>query len=170
MNRRLLLLRHAKSAWDTDAAHDFERPLARRGRRDAPRIGDWLSQRAQLHPELVIASPAERTRETALLVLAAIDRNTADITWDQRVYGATSGELIQVLSEAPPGTGNVMLVGHNPGLELLLRVLCPDVEIPTDGELVPTGTLACIRLADRFADLEPGAGSLEEIVRPRELG
>lgn len=169
MSRRLLLLRHAKSAWDTDAPNDFERPLAKRGRRDAPRIGEWLSQRPELHPELIIASPAQRARETALLVLHAIARDAANISWDQRIYGATPGELIQVLSEVPPKTGSVMLVGHNPGLELLLHVLCPDVEIPTSGKLVPTTTLACIRLADRFADLEPGAGALEEIVRPREL-
>jgi phosphohistidine phosphatase len=104
-----------------------------------------------------------------VLVLEAIGRNSADIAWDRRIYGASPGELIQVVNEVPAGTGSVMLVGHNPGLELLLRVLCPDAAIPSSGKLFPTATLACIQIAGEFADLEPGAGSLEKIVRPREL-
>jgi len=169
VSRRLLLLRHAKSDWDTDAVSDFERPLAKRGRRDAPRIGEWLWERPELHPESVIASPAERARETAVLVLETIGADRAEIEWDPRIYGASPGELIEVVNEVPAETGSLMLVGHNPGMELLLRVLCPEVEIPTGGKLFPTATLACISV-ENFADLEPGAGSLEAIVRPRDLG
>ncbi|TDJ34310.1 MAG: histidine phosphatase family protein [Gammaproteobacteria bacterium] len=169
MNRRLLLLRHAKSDWDTDAPGDFERPLAKRGRRDAPRIGQWLSERPELHPGLVIASPAERARETVVLVLETIGGDKVDITWDQRIYGASPGELIEVLKEVPAETGSVMLLGHNPGLEQLLGILCPDVEMSAGGKLFPTGTLAYIQLAGHFADLEPGTGVLEKIIRPREL-
>ena len=95
MSHRLLLLRHAKSDWDTDAGSDIERPLAKRGRRDAPRIGEWLRERPELHPERVIASPAERARETAVLVLETIGEDGVNLAWasssrTSKTYKATN--------------------------------------------------------------------------------
>jgi phosphohistidine phosphatase len=72
MSRELLLLRHAKSDWETGALDDFDRPLAKRGRKEAPGVGEWLL-REGLVPDLVISSPAERAKETASLVCDAMD-------------------------------------------------------------------------------------------------
>ena len=67
MPRELLILRHAKSAWDTNAPSDFERPLAKRGRRAAPRVGRWLEEQG-LIPDHVVSSPAERAKQTVIAV------------------------------------------------------------------------------------------------------
>jgi len=154
----LLVLRHAKSAWDTDAPSDYDRPLAGRGKRDAPRIGQWLSERG-LVPDHVISSPAKRAKQTVRKVLEAMHLPEALICWDERVYHAGLHTLLQVLGETPPDKQRVMLVGHNPGLEELVEHICEGaVDVPENGKVVPTGTLVWFR-----------EGQLVEIVRPRNL-
>ena len=86
--RRLLIMRHAKSDWGTPGEPDFDRPLAKRGQRDAPRMGEWL--RAQgLVPDLVLASPARRAQETASKVCKVLDIEKQSIQWEPRIYDAT---------------------------------------------------------------------------------
>lgn len=169
MKHYLLLLRHAKSAWDTGAASDFERPLAPRGERDAPRMGAWLAVRPELQPDCIIASPAERARETASLVAEALGQDPTHILWEPAVYGASPGELLSVVNQASEKTRNLMLVGHNPGMELLVRTLCRDVRLPHGGKLMPTAALAIIEIAGSYAELEPEGGVFKDIIRPKDL-
>jgi phosphohistidine phosphatase SixA len=86
MSRELLILRHAKSAWNTDAASDFERPLAKRGKKAAPRVGRFLLQQG-LVPDFVVSSPAMRARQTVIAVCGQMDINPDQISWDDRIYG-----------------------------------------------------------------------------------
>lgn len=168
MSRQLLILRHAKSAWNSEAATDFERPLAKRGQRDAPRMGKWLGEQG-LMPDYVISSPALRAKQTTLKVCEAIKIETTRLHWDNRIYEASPGILLEVLASCPESSSVVLLVGHNPGLEMLLRYLCKDIPIPADGKILPTATLAHVEMPDHWIQLDPGWGRLRSLMRPRSL-
>lgn len=163
----LLILRHAKSDWSTGEA-DFDRPLNPRGQRDAPRMGNWLKSQG-LTPNLVLSSPARRARETTLAVVQALALDEEAIRWEAGIYEAHPGALMTVLRRCPAGTGRVLMVGHNPGLEQLLLRLCPRLSIPADGKLLPTATVAHLQLSLDWPELEPGSGELHTLMRPREL-
>lgn len=170
MPRELLILRHAKSDWDTGASSDFERPLAKRGKKDAPRVGEWL-YREGLVPDLVVSSPAERARQTALKVCKSMDYRKKKVVWDEGIYAGGLSDLLSVLSRCPVGANTVLLVGHNPGLEDLLSYLAGDeVEEPEDGKILPTATLARLEMPNDWAKLEAGCARLVGITRPRGQG
>jgi phosphohistidine phosphatase len=169
MSRELLILRHAKSDWDSSAASDFDRPLAKRGKKDAPRVGEWL-YREGLIPQLIVSSPAQRARETASKVCKCLDLGKKDILWDGDVYEADLQALLDVLGRVPADVQMVLLVGHNPSLEELLRYLAgSDVDEPEDGKLLPTATVARLEMPDDWTRLTPGCASLQAVVRPKQL-
>lgn len=167
--RELLVLRHAKSSWDTGVPTDFERPLSGRGKRDAPRVGAWLAARG-LVPDIVVSSPARRARQTARRVARALDLDPGGITFDERVYDAATDNLVRVLADVPADAQRVLLVGHNPGMENLVRWMASDPpETPPNDKLLPTGALARLRVASAWGDLSPRIEHLVEIVRPKEI-
>jgi len=168
MKRELLLLRHGKSDWSTDS-NDFDRPLKDRGKRGAQRMGVWLQQQG-LIPDLVVSSPAERALVTAEKCLKAMGRGTRNIRSDARIYEAGLSPLLDVLGECPDDTRRVMLVGHNPGLEdLLIHLADAELEFPEDGKLLPTSTLARLRMPAEWKHLKYGSGRLLSITRPAQL-
>ncbi|MGW3470647.1 SixA phosphatase family protein [Saccharopolyspora sp. NPDC000995] len=118
--RKLVLIRHAKSSWPDDA-DDFDRPLAERGRRDAPAVGRWLRKHAAAI-ELVLCSPAVRARRTWELAAPEIPAEPA-LKFDDRIYAASARELLAVIREIPPAVMTAVVVGHNPGLEDLTELL-----------------------------------------------
>jgi len=167
--RELLVLRHGKSSWDTDARTDFERPLSGRGVRDAPRMGRWLAEHG-LPPDAVVCSPAVRARQTGRAACEAAGIEGVPIVFDDRIYGATVGDLVRVLGDARPAARRVLLVGHNPGFEDLVRWLAAEPPaLPPNGKLMPTCALAWLALPEDWAHLEPGQGLLRSITRPKEL-
>lgn len=169
MTRELLILRHAKSAWDTGAPSDFERPLAPRGRKAAPRVGRWLASQG-LVPDFVVSSPAARARQTVEAVCSELGIGTEHIHWDRRIYGGWTRTLIDVLRDSPPDAGRVLIAGHNPGLEDLLESLCRErPEIPYDGKLMPTAAVARLQIDPPWAELRPGCASLLSLTRARQL-
>jgi phosphohistidine phosphatase len=169
MHRELLILRHAKSDWDSGAASDFERPLAKRGKKDAPRVGEWL-YREGIIPELVISSPAQRAKETTLKVCKCLDLPKKGIRWEADIYDADLPALVGVLSRVPLGVGVALLVGHNPGLEeLLMHLTGGDIDEPQDGKLLPTATLARLEMPEDWSRLERGCAALIRVVRPKQL-
>ena len=169
MSRELLILRHAKSAWDTDAATDFDRPLAKRGRKAAPRVGRFLLQQ-DLIPDYVVSSPAERAKQTVMSVCEQMDINPLQIVWDQRIYGGWTNSLLSVLNESPGGARRVLIAGHNPGLEVLLENLCRErVPMPADGKLLPTAAVAHLEIFPEWSDLSNGTAKLLSITRSRSL-
>nr|VFK66681.1 MAG: phosphohistidine phosphatase [Candidatus Kentron sp. UNK]VFK69950.1 MAG: phosphohistidine phosphatase [Candidatus Kentron sp. UNK] len=165
--KELLLLRHAKSDWNA-AASDFERPLSKRGMRDAPRVGRWLHGQG-LGPDFVISSPALRARQTALAVCEAFGIGEDRIHWEARIYDAALQTLWYLLTECDQQAERVLLVGHNPGLALLLAQLCPTLESPSDGKILPTATLARIRMPVDWRTLAPGSGVLLSVTRPSAM-
>jgi len=169
MSRELLILRHAKSAWDTDAPTDFERPLAKRGRRAAPRVGRWLLQQG-LIPDYVVSSPAARARQTVLAVCDQLNVSHDKLNWDQRIYGGGTASLVSVLQESPENANRVLIAGHNPGLEMLLNYLCgPDLPFPRDGKLMPTAAVAHLQIGSDWENLGRGSAKLLSITRARSL-
>jgi phosphohistidine phosphatase len=169
MPRQLLVLRHAKSAWDTDAPSDFERPLAKRGRKDAPRMGKWLRKNG-LAPDYAVSSPAARARETARMACKALGFKEDRLVWDARIYEGGLSGLLAVLADCPAKAARVMLVGHNPDLETLVRYLGgAAVDEPPDGKLLSTGTVACLDMPDSWKNLAEGSGRVVSITRPKAL-
>ncbi|MEK6302838.1 MAG: histidine phosphatase family protein [Acidobacteriota bacterium] len=161
--KTLLILRHAKSSWDEPSLRDFDRPLAARGKRDAPRIGKALAERGPL-PDLIVSSPAARTRATIKAVAAAA-RLQAEPQFEDSVYGASSGELIKLIRRLPADKGCAMVVGHNPGLEELVE------RLTRVSARMPTAALACIEFkAGRWEDVEDGEGKLAWLLTPKDLG
>ncbi len=169
MSRELLLMRHAKSDWDSSARDDFDRPLAKRGKRDAPRVGAWL-YREGLVPDMILSSPAARARATVLKVCKRLDINKQEIQWEPRIYEAETSTLLELLGQCPPQSRTVLLVGHNPGLESLLRYLTDnDFDPPTDGKLLPTAAIARLEMPADWLPLQSGCASLISLTRPKHL-
>lgn len=168
MNRRLALLRHAKSDWDTAVA-DFDRPLNKRGLKDAPHIGHWL-QAHDWHPRLVLSSPAVRARQTIEAVLEQAGLQEAELQWDEGLYLASLKSLLNRIRQLPSGIDSVLLVGHNPGLEKLLEYLSR-TPVPTtgSGKVFTTANLALLQLDGDWKDADRDSAELLELVRPREL-
>jgi len=168
--RRLLLLRHAKSAWP-DKVEDRERPLAKRGQEAAPRMGDYLAKN-WLHPDLVLVSSAKRTRQTWALVRKALLPAIADRFVDE-IYEAPASTLLQVIHTVEPSFETIMLVGHNPGMEDLAQELIGEGDEAGRAamrEKFPTAALAVIDFkVSRWDLVAAGSGRLERFVTPRML-
>jgi phosphohistidine phosphatase len=166
----LTLLRHAKSDWDDPVQRDFDRPLNGRGRRAARTIGREM-KRLALSFDAAFASPAVRVRETLAEVESAFGRISPE--FDQRIYLASPDTLLEMVREAPEGASSLLLIGHNPGLELLALALAERSDTPLRDAVeikYPTATLAELHLpVERWSDVSPGRARLARFIRPRDL-
>ncbi len=170
MARELLIFRHGKSDWGSDAVNDFERPLARRGRKAVKRMASWLREQ-DLLPQRILSSPAERARQTALRLCRHAEIPESRIVWEETIYAADLGALLDVLADAPGRHGRMLLVGHNPGLEELVEYLAGAlIEAPAGSPALPTAALARMAMPYEWKRLESGCAQLVSIHRPRELG
>jgi phosphohistidine phosphatase len=167
--KRVYLLRHAKSSWKDDSLADRDRPLAGRGRRAAKAVARHL-EAERIRPDLVLCSPARRTRETLERVEGAFG-DRVEVELDEALYGASEPELLERLKALPEEVGAVMLIGHNPGLEELATALASDgAGLARMREKYPTAALATIDLpARRWSAVRRGSGVLLGFVRPRDL-
>jgi phosphohistidine phosphatase len=160
--KTLLLLRHAKSDWDDASLRDFDRPLAPRGERDAPRIGKAFGKRGPA-PDLVISSPAARAKATIRAVMKAANLNL-EAKFEESMYGASAAELLKLIRRLPDESSCALLVGHNPGFGDLLN------QLTGSHERMPTAALACIEFQlDHWEDVEDGKGSLIWLLTPKQL-
>jgi phosphohistidine phosphatase len=168
--RRVYLLRHAKSSWEDGSLADRERPLAGRGKRVAKTMARHI-EAERIRPDLVLCSPARRTRETLERIEGALG-DGVETRLDEALYGASEARLLGCLKALPQKVGSVMLVGHNPGLEdLALALASEGAELARLREKYPTAALATIDLpADRWSAVERGSGELVAYVRPKDLG
>jgi phosphohistidine phosphatase len=161
--KTLLLLRHAKSSWKDDQLPDEERPLNKRGRKTASRMGRFLAEGGHL-PDLIVTSPTVRTRETVRLIV-----ESGGFAGPQEVaeslYPTTAEGCVDVLAAIDSSVDSVMLVAHNPGSEEFLEHLTGECHS------LPTCAVAVVRLpVDRWSDVtRQTAGELVTVWRPREL-
>lgn len=135
--KQLILIRHAKSSWKNPDLADFDRPLNKRGLRDAPLMGEKLASQGYV-PDFMISSPAARARQTTQLLAEKLGFPPAKIEWQPQIYEANVANLLSVINGIPDACNRAALVGHNPGLTSLCYVLTQhDVQnIPTCGIVV----------------------------------
>jgi phosphohistidine phosphatase len=164
ITRRLILLRHAKSDWPDVPDHD--RPLAKRGRKDAPRIGRWLRERGYV-PDTVLCSTALRTRQTWDLVAAELN-GSPEVRFEPRAYAASPLTLLYLCRELPAQCRGALLIAHNPGTEELAASLsggAPD----RAGLSFPTAAVAVFEFTGDWSALAPGQARLLDHVVPADL-
>lgn len=160
--KTLLLMRHAKSSWDNANLRDFDRPLAERGRRDAPRMAQALVA-LDSAPDFIVSSPAVRARETIEAVVHEGEL-TAPLAFNEGIYDASTAGLMQIVRRLPDEHRRVLMVGHNPGFEDLLT------RLTGERGRVPTAALACIEFqVDHWDDIEDGQGKLVWLLTPKQL-
>ncbi|MGD2077873.1 MAG: histidine phosphatase family protein [Chloroflexota bacterium] len=161
--KTLLILRHAKSSWSDASLSDHERPLNKRGRRDAPKMGTLLAHE-QLTPDIIITSSARRALDTAEAV-AAESGYGGSLIVSRALYHAEPDDYLAEARENGGAHEIVMIVGHNPGIEDLVE------QLTGEWHRMPTAALAEVRLAiEEWSSLEDDAtGRLEDLWLPRDL-
>jgi len=161
--KTLLILRHAKSSWKHDHLADHDRPLKKRGEQAAATIGELIRKR-DLTPQRIITSTARRALTTAKLVAEACQYEERIIA-TRSFYGADPDAFVDVLRQLDDADECVMVVGHNPDLEMLLESLTGAMES------LPTAALAQVALhIDAWKDLEENTpGELLHLWTPSTL-
>ena len=160
--RSLLIIRHAKSSWDDPGLDDFDRPLNKRGKRDAPEMGKRL-RKADYSPDLMISSPAKRALDTCRVIAEKLDYPSENIRTDERLYHASTAEFLQVLSEINDKYHKVVIFGHNPGLTDFANRLNHSsiINIPTSGMV-----LAELDIRS-WKEIGPGKGKMKFFDYPK---
>lgn len=130
--KELFLIRHAKSSWSDPSLKDFDRPLNKRGKKDAPRMGERLLKK-NLKPDLILSSPANRAINTAKEIAQKLEYPLELIQENQIIYGANATEMIQLLCATKPNVKRLFVFGHNPTISSLAEALSnePLGDIPT---------------------------------------
>ena len=152
MTRRIVIMRHAKSSWEDPNLSDHERPLNDRGRRDAPRVADELNDRGWV-PDLILVSSSKRTKQT----LDGMSHRFGSIPSQVRkgIYHATVHDLLLEL-EGMVDDGTTMILGHNPGSEMLIN------HLTGEWHRMPTAAAALLTESS-------GVWAVEGVIRPKEI-
>ncbi len=162
--RRLILMRHAKSSWTSGVVSDHDRPLKKRGQRDAPRVAREIFKR-DWSPSIVLSSDAKRTRETWARMAAELSKTSVSFTRD--LYLAKLGALQRAIAELDDDQdGPALILGHNPGLETALEFLSGQTETFT------TANAALLRAKKgswKKLSKTPDSWELVAMIRPKEL-
>ncbi|MEU0236673.1 histidine phosphatase family protein [Nocardiopsis sp. NPDC006198] len=164
--RTITLLRHGKAEWND--ADDHERPLAERGRKDAPAAGRWLAGSGLL-TDLALCSTAARCRETWKLAAAELAQRPRTV-YEDRLYEASVGELVALLNEVDDEVAHLLVVGHNPGVHALADALAGEAE----GDLLPrmnrsgfpTSAIAVLSFTGSWKGVEHGVARLSGFWAP----
>ena len=170
--RQLLLLRHAKSAWDNPALPDRDRPLSARGRRATALMRDAMHNLG-LCPDLVLLSPARRTMET-LELLEPWDE-TPLVEPLEQLYLATAEQIMAAAREVSDVVRSVLIIGHNPGMHDFAVGLSSETGSKADRAMrrlkegFPTAALAEYSVPGPWSRLAPGGALLTRFLTPREL-
>jgi phosphohistidine phosphatase len=171
LSKRLLLLRHAKSAWDNQNIADFERPLSSRGRKAAPVVGAYLARKNYV-PELVLCSSARRASETLDLAIAGWPKQPT-VRKLKGLYLAMPREMLKRLQTAGNEFACVMLVGHNPGIADLANWLTNEGDAASRGALArkfPTAAVAVIDFdVEDWKDVDAETGRLVDFATPKQI-
>jgi phosphohistidine phosphatase len=170
--KNILLLRHAKSAWNIPQQTDHDRPLNNRGERAARTMAGHMAEKAP-RPGLILCSTAARTRQTLAPLVKALGSPTPPISLEKQLYLASESELMDRLQALPEDVETVLLIGHNEGIGELAVALAGQGHgeaLQRLREKYPTGALATLALRQGSWDtLGPGTCELLSFVRPRDL-
>ncbi|RNC84380.1 MAG: histidine phosphatase family protein [Balneola sp.] len=163
----ILLLRHAKSSWSDPSLDDFDRPLAGRGIKDAPRMGKYL-KKSGYKPDYIVSSPAARAVQTTRLCTEAMKLDESIIRWDEDLYFESVLNYIEAVQSAPENADTMMVVGHNPLMEATATALSGGRD--TTAFRIPTAGLVCLEsYAVRWQDIKPGTCQVKWMMIPKVL-
>lgn len=167
----LALFRHAKSNWDDPGLKDFDRPLARRGEAAAPRMGVFMAAQG-IEPELILCSPAVRTRQTLDLVLPCLN-GTPTVVYEEGFYLGAASQLLARVRRVEANVRNIMIVGHDPGMHGLAVDLAGSgtpKQMQALAAKFPTAGLAVLDFeVDEWSRIGPGLGQLRLFMTPKQL-
>ena len=171
MPKELFVVRHAKSSWEDPGLSDHDRPLAPRGQKSVKLLADHLRAN-EIRPEQVICSSSRRTRET----LAGIELDTECLI-EAELYGASGHDVLERLRRVPDRLDSVMVIGHNPAMQMLvLQLATSNGSLPEGSDVArvqrkfPTGGLATLEFDCSWRELTSGSARLTSFVRPKQLG
>ena len=165
----LMLMRHAKSDWHSHTA-DVDRPLNDRGSRDAIRMGAYLDQKG-LVPDRMVVSVAQRTQETAELLLNNLIVPEEHIVVDKDLYLASRSTLCEIIELYAADNQRLLILAHNPGMDDLVSYLASaPPSLSANGKLMTTCAVACFHMNSVDALKKQGRGELQSLIRPKEMG
>ena len=155
MMKTLYLVRHAKSSWDFPELADIDRPLGKRGIKNAPEMAERLVAR-NINPKIMVSSPAVRALETAKVIAGTLGYPEKDIVINTKVYHGNVRELLESVQSVDNTHGSLMLFGHNPGFTAFANLLANE-----QVENIPTcGIFACHLPVDRWSEVSLGCGKM----------
>ncbi|MCG6937431.1 MAG: histidine phosphatase family protein [Gammaproteobacteria bacterium] len=164
----LMLMRHAKSDWSVYTA-DIDRPLSGRGRRDAILMGDYLNQH-KLTPDRMVVSAAQRTRETADLLLKNLSLDKNNIIIDRELYLADRETLCEAIELYARNNKRLLILAHNPGMDDVVSYLSATrPPLSSNGKLMTTAAVACFYMDSPQDVKKPDMGKLQHLFRPKEI-
>lgn len=167
----LALLRHAKSSWDASDLDDFDRPLNARGRAAAPIMGEVI-RGYPFVPDVILCSPAKRTRETFELISPSLGQTHEHVVFEHQLYLTSAETLLERLHHLPLTAKSVLMIGHNPGLHELALMLSGRGQVKSLSRLedkFPTAAFAVLTFPETsWRDIAAGSGSLEAFITPRD--
>ena len=159
--KTLYLVRHAKSSWKNPGCSDIERPLNKRGKRDAPLMGNKLKEKGII-PGLIVTSPAKRAANTAKTIAVEIGFSEKEILINENIYEASSAELINVIHNFDNKYNSIMMFGHNPAFTMLNNYL-------TDHYIdnIPTCGVVGIQFNSSWKSVQSGSGKSLFFIYPK---
>jgi len=162
--KTLILVRHAKSSWKDTTLNDIQRPLNKRGNKDAPKMGQYMAEH-KIQPEVIFSSPGLRALTTARLISVKIDIQPTDIKIVDRIYTFDSKELLAVIKALKNKFDKVMIVGHNPAITELVNYLSGSKidNVPTCGLAVLTFPI------DSWKKVSKNKANLDSFDYPKKL-
>ena len=164
----LMLMRHAKSDWNSHTA-DIDRPLNSRGSRDAIAMGAYLDQ-IGLVPDKIIVSPAKRTRQTAELLLRKLPIDERQVIVDRDLYLADLETLCEIVELYTADHQRILFLAHNPGMDEMVSYLANSAPpLTANGKLMTTCAVANFTLASIDTIRRPGRAELQGLYRPKEI-
>ncbi len=140
--KTLYLIRHAKSDWSDESLSDYERPLNKRGSKNAPFMGSKLADQG-IHPDLILSSPALRAKTTAIAFAKALSYPTDSIRYDHALYASDVETILSIIRDVPPSIDTLFIFGHNPEITECVNYL-------TNGNIenIPTCGAVAMRLRE----------------------
>ncbi|HEY59671.1 MAG TPA: histidine phosphatase family protein [Anaerolineae bacterium] len=161
--KKIFLMRHAKSSWKNSKLPDHERPLKKRGQKNAKSMGKFLKAKKHV-PDIVLCSTAERAVQTANILTKACGYDK-EVIYTDKLYMAEPSNIFEILHDQPDKAKNIMIIGHNPGMEAFLQILTGKVET------LPTASIAYLNLSiKKWANLNQKVeAKLKKLWRPKDL-
>lgn len=170
MGFKLFIMRHAKSDWSTPSMSDYDRPLNKRGRKNAKRMGQWMRENIQI-PQVIVSSSAIRAKQTTELLLAELAKKKPErVLYEDDLYLASADKLIEYIQLYKSGLNSLMLVAHNPGLDqLVYHLSSQSIKADLNGKTVTTANLVIFEYPDSKFDPISDKGKLIQFIKPKEL-